>query len=187
MIYICSDWHFSHNKPFIYELRGFPSVGEMNEEIIRKHNEIVKPNDDVYVLGDLMLGDDNIGLECFKRLNGKFHIVRGNHDSDRRCNIYLQQKSVIELQNALYLHYGGYHFYLSHYPTITSNLDYDKPLKQRLLNICGNSHTTDRWMDADKGFIYHAEMDAHNCYPVALDQIFQEFKDKEFVAPSGNT
>ena len=34
MIYFTSDWHFCHNKPFIYESRGFKSIEEMNEIII---------------------------------------------------------------------------------------------------------------------------------------------------------
>lgn len=157
----------------------------MNKEIIKRHNSIVAPEDDVYVLGDLMLGDDKIGITCFNKLNGRFHIVRGNHDSNRRWEMYGNSEKVVERENAIYLDYNKYHFYLSHYPTITSNLDYDKPLRQRLLNICGHTHTTDPWMDANKGYIYHVEMEAHNCYPVSLDKIVADFQRK-FGAPTGN-
>ena len=69
-------------------------------------------------------------------------------------------------------------FYLSHYPTLTSNLDSNEPLKARVINLCGHSHTQDRWADWDKGLIYHVEMDAHNCYPVLLDDIIEEIKNK---------
>ena len=56
MIWIVSDWHFNHNKPFIYEARGYCSPEVMNEDLIARHNALVRPWDDVYVLGDLMLG-----------------------------------------------------------------------------------------------------------------------------------
>lgn len=177
-IWITSDWHFGHNKIFIWEARGFSSVEEMNEEIIKRHNSVVSPDDHVYVLGDLILGDDEVGIACYNRLNGWLHIVRGNHDSNRRWEIYHNGEKIVERENSIYLDYNKYHFYLSHYPSITSNSDYDKPLRQRLLNLCGHTHTTDKWLDADKGFIYHCEVDAHNCYPVLLDDIIEEFKQK---------
>ena len=58
-IYITSDWHFNHNKNFIYEKRGFSSIQEMNEAIITYHNQCVNYNDIVYCLGDCLLGDDS--------------------------------------------------------------------------------------------------------------------------------
>ena len=52
MIWLCSDWHFCHDRGFVYEPRGFNSIEEMNETIVNKHNSIVLPEDDVYILGD---------------------------------------------------------------------------------------------------------------------------------------
>lgn len=170
-IYITSDWHFCHNKPFIYEPRGFSNIDDMNKTIIEHHNSVVTPEDDVYVLGDLVLGDTEKGIKCFNQLNGKFHIVRGNHDTDCRWQLFLQNAKVVEAQNAIYLKYGGYHFYLSHYPTQTSNFDIDKPLKQRLINLCGHSHTQDFWLDWKQHPIIHCEVDVNDCYPIDLDVI----------------
>ena len=57
-IFIVSDLHLGHDKPFIYGARGFESVEEMNETIIRKWNEVVGEEDDVYILGDLVMGEE---------------------------------------------------------------------------------------------------------------------------------
>lgn len=65
-----SDWHFGHNKPFVYEPRNFSSIQEMNKEIIKRHNEVVNPEDIVYCLGDCMLNDNEEGLKCLSQLNG---------------------------------------------------------------------------------------------------------------------
>ena len=61
-IYLTSDWHFNHDREFIWHARGFDSVYLMNEAIIERHNAIVNPEDDVYALGDLCLGRAGMGL-----------------------------------------------------------------------------------------------------------------------------
>ena len=83
MIYFSSDYHFNHNREFIYQARGFPNIEEMNEAIVQRHNEIVKPEDIIYVLGDLCLGGGSEealqkNKELIERLNGTLYIIRGN-------------------------------------------------------------------------------------------------------------
>ena len=177
MIWISSDFHFGHNKPFLYKPRGFGSIQEHDETIIKNWNELVKPEDDVYVLGDLVLGDTWHGLECLKQLKGHIHIVHGNHDSDNRIEKYLRLSNVVEYCGfATIIKQGKQRFYLSHYPTITSNCDSNKPLTARVINLCGHSHTKDVFADWDKGLIYHCELDAHDNRPVLLDDIRTEIK-----------
>ena len=182
-IWLTSDWHFNHNKPFVYEPRGFTNIEEMNEAIIKRHNSVVDYDDDVYCLGDCMLGDNELGLKCIKSLKGKIHIIRGNHCTNVRNELYKTCYNVVEvLGYANILKYGGYHFYLSHYPTLTSNYDIDKPLKRRMISLCGHTHTKDKFQDMNKGLIFHVELDAHNCYPILLDDIIediQSFLDKK--------
>lgn len=179
MIYLTSDLHFFHDRGFIYEPRGFKSVREMNDTIIENYNKVVNPEDDVYILGDLLLGGpDSLdkGLKLIGELNGNLHLIRGNHDTDTRWFAYSTLQNVVEQQNAIYLKHEGYHFFMTHFPTITSNNDYDKPLKARTLNLCGHTHTQNQWLDKDKGYIYHCELDAHNNMPVSMDYIIEEFK-----------
>ena len=77
------------------------------------------------------------------------------------------------------IHQRKYHFYLSHYPTLTANLDDSKPLRARTINLCGHSHATDPFADWEKGCIYHCEVDAHNGFPVSLDTIIKDMKLRE--------
>lgn len=58
MIYLTSDLHFCHNRDFLYSPRGFHDAGEMNHTIVSNWNHTVKDDDEVYVLGDMMLNDD---------------------------------------------------------------------------------------------------------------------------------
>ena len=182
MIWLTSDWHFNHDREFIWKARGFSSVQEMNEAIIQRHNALVRPDDDVYVLGDSSLGGGDIQIlaankALIERLNGRLHIIRGNHDTDRRVAMYESCKNVVgPVLYADMLHYKGYHFYLSHFPTLTSNLEKES-LKQCTCNLFGHTHQTTNF-HLDMPFMYHVGVDSHNCAPVLLDNIIEEMKMK---------
>ena len=179
MIWFTSDLHLCHNKPFLYEPRGFISVQEMNEAIVRNWNSVVKPSDVVFILGDLMLNDNELGINYINKLNGRKSIVIGNHDTANRILLY--NSKIDNLQGLAYgdmFEYNGYHFYLSHYATLTSNHDYNKPLKHRVISLCGHTHTKDKFADWDKGLIYHCELDAHNNFPVSVEEIIKDIEEK---------
>ena len=164
MIWITSDLHFCHDKDFIYTPRGFKSAQEMNESIIYNWNLNVGKDDDVYVLGDIFVGGTKTPLEVGRNLigclNGRIHIVRGNHDTENKLKMYKTCRNVVEVENAIYLDYEGYHFYLSHFPTITYTWNSKKKeLKRMSLNLCGHVHTKDPLLDFDKGPIFHCEWD----------------------------
>lgn len=179
-IWITSDTHFNHNRDFIFLPRGFSSVEEMNNEIVKRWNSVVGENDLVYHLGDIMLNDNEKGIEYLKQLNGRICILRGNHDTDSRINLYKQCPNVFNCGSlAKIIKYKKYRFYLSHYPTLTSNYrEEDISIKSKLINLCGHTHTTDKFKDFKENLIYHCEMDAHNCYPVLLDDIIEDIKNK---------
>lgn len=181
MIYVTSDLHLSHSKDFIYKPRGYETVEEMNKDLIRKYNSVVTDNDEVYILGDLCLGGADSLIDNFKmlsQLNGNIHIILGNHCTSTRRKMYETLPQVVSISYADMIQYHKYHFYLSHYPTLTANLDDGKPLRARTINLCGHSHATDPFADWEKGCIYHCEVDAHNGFPVSLDTIIEDMKQR---------
>lgn len=174
-IYLTSDLHLGHDREFIWKVRGFNSIQQMNETIIETWNRTVDDDDDIYILGDVMLGSpDNI--HYVERLRGRIHIVLGNHDTAKREEMYRNLPNVVEVAEVgIRLKYKKHHFVLTHYPMLTGNLDdKDKGLKARIINLCGHSHTIDKYQDMDKGIIYHCEGDAHDCYPILIDDIIQD-------------
>lgn len=178
-IFVVSDWHFFHNREFIYKARGFNNVEDMNNAIITNHNSLVNADDDVYVLGDLLLGGaDSLekGLQLISSMNGKLHLVRGNHCTDKRWAAYGHLPNVVEQQNAIYLNYHKYHFYMSHYPSLTGNLEKES-LHQCTINLYGHTHQQTNFYQ-DIPFMYHVGVDSHNCHPVTLDSAIEEMKSK---------
>lgn len=178
MIWFTSDLHLGHNRDFLYEPRGFKNIQEHDETIIKNWNKVVHPSDRVYVLGDLMLNDNEAGIKKIKQLKGQIYVVRGNHDSEVRMNLYNDCYNIIKVTEGQFFRYGKYHFYLSHYPTLCSNFDSNKPLKARTVSLCGHSHCQNPFADWDKGLIYHVELDAHNNFPVSIDSIIEDIKKK---------
>ena len=81
MIYYIADCHFFHgalNKKM--DKRGFSSVEEMNEYMVKKWNDKVTNTDTVIVIGDLSLGKSRETMELLDALKGKICLIRGNHD-----------------------------------------------------------------------------------------------------------
>ena len=84
-VFLVSDTHFGHEKTCTVfkrndgtPLRPFSGAEEMNEEMIRRWNDRVRPNDKVYHLGDVVI--NRKFLHVLSRLNGDKVLIRGNHD-----------------------------------------------------------------------------------------------------------
>lgn len=181
-VWLTSDLHFGHDREFIWKARGFNSIKEMNEVIVQKWNAVVSAEDDAYILGDVILGDPS-NIEYVERLNGKLHIVLGNHDTANREKMYRELSNVVEVAEVgIRLKYKKHHFVLTHYPMMTGNLEKES-LKQMSLNLYGHTHQVSNFYN-DMPFMYHVGVDSHDCYPVLLDNIIEEMyaKVKECVA-----
>ena len=176
MIYFTSDLHFGHDRDFIYKVRGFDSIAEHDEALISNWNSIINDDDIVFVLGDIMLKDNDNGIKCWKRLKGQKKIIWGNHDSKPKRELLLECPNTEEIGCATFWEYNDRRYFLSHYPTLTANFDDAEADKKRVYNICGHTHTSDKFQDLDKGLIYHVEPECQDNYPVPIDKIISDFK-----------
>ena len=177
MIYFTSDLHFGHDREFIWGPRGFKSSWEHDETVIKNWNALITEEDDVYILGDLMLGDNAAGIKKLARLRGKLHIIWGNHDTEPRKQLYEKLHNVVEvLGYAATIKYNGYTFYLSHFPTMTANLEAES-LKRGILNLFGHTHQQINFYQ-DIPMMYHVGLDSHNCTPVSIDTIIEDMNEK---------
>lgn len=176
MIFVTSDWHFGHNREFIWKPRGFSCLQDMNEAIVERHNSRVKPDDDVYVLGDLCLGNNEDGRYYISRMNGRLHVVYGNHDTAARRLMYSKMPNIVEAAPAIELKYNKYHFFLSHYPCFTGNLEMQS-LKQGVLNLYGHTHQKTKFYE-DRPYMYHVGVDSSGCFPLPLDTVIKDMENK---------
>lgn len=175
-IWLTSDLHFGHDREFIFKPRGFNNVNEHDETLIENWNSVVAGSDTVYILGDIMLNDNDKGIENFNRLSGFKYIILGNHDTSVRKALYREAHNVLSVQYATMMKYQNYSFYLSHYPTITGNFD-DESLKKCVINLFGHTHQQENFYK-DIPFMYHVGVDSHNNFPVDIETIIKDCKAK---------
>ena len=83
MIYFSSDLHLGHDEIVSLCNRPFRNSTQMDKRIIRNFNEIVKPDDDLYILGDFSIKTKShrgAYENWTQKLNGRKHLIMGNHD-----------------------------------------------------------------------------------------------------------
>lgn len=110
--YIISDLHLGHANIIKYCNRPFASVEEMDKTIINNWNSTVKDDDEVYFLGDFSFGrpGHKVSREYREKLNGKIHLVLGNHDR------YIDKRCFDSVQDFIFLEEKGKRIVMCHYP-----------------------------------------------------------------------
>lgn len=84
--WVAADHHFGHANILTFKdgdgnlLRGgrFKDIEEHDNYLISAHNERVKPEDRVYLLGDVAI--NRKALWMLGQLTGRLVLVKGNHD-----------------------------------------------------------------------------------------------------------
>lgn len=80
-VWLISDNHFNHQKIIEYCNRPFKTVEQMNEEMIKKWNSVVKEDDKIYHLGDFGFGSKEQIANVISKLNGRIFLILGNYDN----------------------------------------------------------------------------------------------------------
>ena len=80
MNFFISDLHFGHENCLMFDNRPFSDIDEHDTELIRRWNEAVGIEDDVYILGDISWKNTTATINIFNMLNGHKHLIIGNHD-----------------------------------------------------------------------------------------------------------
>lgn len=161
LFFFTADQHFGHAKILEYESRRFSSVEEMDEELIRRHNSVVRSMDTVIHAGDFAscktreLAED----KYISRLNGKHVFLYGSHDnwmrSRRAPDIHTVQ---VNKQLIVVCHYVMRVWPRSHYGS---------------WHVYGHTHGT----LAPFALSLDVGVDCHDFYPVSFHRIQELFCD----------
>jgi calcineurin-like phosphoesterase family protein len=108
--FLTSDTHFGHagvcrftEADGVTKIRPWTDPDEMDEEMIKRWNETVRPNDKVYHLGDVVINRKS--LSTLARLNGDKVLIRGNHDifRDDEYRVYFRELRAYHVMNGMIL------------------------------------------------------------------------------------
>ena len=166
-VFLVSDTHFGHagvcklthpDDPEV-KLRPWTDPDEMDEEMIRRWNDRVRPNDKVYHLGDVVI--NRKALKTLARLNGDKVLIRGNHDifRDDEYREYFRELRAYHVMNGLIL---------SHIPV------HEASLGRFGCSIHGHLHATRvkkaRGVDARTGEVLYSDEIDPRYYNVSVEQ-----------------
>lgn len=92
--FFTSDVHFGHRNIIGFCKRPYKDVEAMDAAIIEQWNSQVKPEDEVYFLGDFgVIKSKALETELVNKLNGTKHLIIGNHDSGFNSGHGIDDKS----------------------------------------------------------------------------------------------
>jgi calcineurin-like phosphoesterase family protein len=109
-VFLTSDTHFGHagvcrftEADGVTKIRPWTDPDEMDEEMIKRWNDTVRPNDKVYHLGDVVINRKS--LKTLSRLNGDKVLIRGNHDifRDDDYRVYFRELRAYHVMNGMIL------------------------------------------------------------------------------------
>ncbi|MHA1948227.1 MAG: hypothetical protein ACW99G_02525 [Candidatus Thorarchaeota archaeon] len=134
--WITADWHLGEDRFGIMQRPGFTNAQHMVDEFVRLHNELVAPDDLVYVVGDACNLKTPEFLPQVSKFNGKKTLFRGNHDrpfSDEQLLTVFDE--IIPEGDGLEIKVGsllrGLPCWITHYPTQS---------RSDLFNLVGHIH-----------------------------------------------
>lgn len=178
MNYYTADLHLDHKNILKFEPdhRPFSSIEEMNETLILNWNKVVNYEDDVYVLGDFAFCKGERANNFLDQLNGKKHLVIGNHDSFLKDNKFDRSKFVsIRHYEEVKDQVDGttYDVILFHYPIAVWNKKHHGSI-----HLFGHIHsnTQDHHPLCNiESNSYNVGVDACNLRPVTLKELISKY------------
>lgn len=178
-IFFTADHHFGHTSIIKFSERPFESIEQMNEELIKRWNEKIGVNDTVYHLGDLSLGKPDATKEFLEQLNGKIHLIKGNHEGAAltHTNRFEWIKDYYELKvDEPENENGKQKIILFHYAMRTWNGSH-----RGTWQLYGHSHGT--LPDDELSLSFDVGVDCHDFYPLSYEEVKKIMKNKNWVPP----
>ncbi len=150
--FITSDLHLGHKNIIHHCDRPFENLDQMNKTIVNNWNNIIKPHDKVFFLGDLTFRSYRTEF-WIPLLNGKITFIKGNHDWFN--DTYYLDSHILK--------YKGYLYYLVHNPR-------NVPEEWQGWAICGHTHNKTPFFNK-KQKRFNISSDVTNFKPVNMDYI----------------
>ena len=170
-VFLVSDTHFGHagvchfmRNDGVTKLRPWTSPEETDQEMIRRWDERVRPNDKVYHLGDVVI--NRRALKTLARLNGDKVLIKGNHDIFR-----------LEEYTEHFRDVRGYHvmngMILSHIPV------HEESLARFGTNIHGHLHANRVMKDGVVDSRYHCVcVEQTDFAPILFEDVIKRIKEE---------
>lgn len=178
MIWLTSDTHFRHFNVISYSNRPFKTAEEMDEKILANFNEKIMPDDELYFLGDFVMGKEKLKgvYEYREKINCKnIYFCRGNHDEWS----YKHKEQVLKdglfkcVEDVIQIKYTSIPIFCSHYAHLVwPKLRHNCSTYHAFAHSHGGLKSDPTALREDVG------VDTNNFYPYSLDDFYLLMADK---------
>lgn len=165
-IFFWSDPHWFHDRILEFTDRPFDSLEEMNDTLIYNWNSRIRKHDHAYLLGDVCFGNRQETEQLIGRLNGRIHIVRGNHDYslDRFSYLFESYDDYKEIS------IGGQKICLFHFP-----IESWHGALRGSWHLHGHCHGS---LDSPNGPRLDVGVDSVGLFPISFEEVRERVGDK---------
>jgi calcineurin-like phosphoesterase family protein len=131
MIWFTADTHFGDRRVLNIDRRPFPDMAAHDAALVENWNAVVKPDDEVWHLGDFMLSRGGDADLILSMLSGRKHLIVGNNDPETVTSA----NGWASVQHYAEIEVDGSRLVLCHYPFRTWN-----GIGRKSVNLHGHSH-----------------------------------------------
>lgn len=188
-VFFAADLHLFDMD--ITKYRGFESRDYV-ERITCNWNNVVNPDDIVFILGDISNWDDDINASTAvhwiqEHLNGFKTLIPGNHDTFEMCQLFqMDPKCDVKMPGHVLELSNGKKILLTHYPVHSDELKFFDG------NIHGHVHSPipeigyepNQWPNVTRNFgsngklcYFNANIEFHNWTPVPMSSVEYWYND----------
>ena len=173
MKFYTSDLHLGHDNIIKLCKRPFKNTKEMNYKLIQNWNKKVKPEDEVYILGDVFfkIVDKQEMHNILSNLNGKKYLIRGNHDrwaNDKEFQKYFEwMRPYYEITDE------EREVILFHYPIAEWNGFY-----RNSYHLYGHVHNQEKNLFINSTRCFNVGVDVNDFEPKTLDELIEAANKK---------
>lgn len=104
-VWFIADLHFGHESILKFTQRPIVLSSNINEHddlLVYKWNKTIAKQDHVYILGDLSFKNAEDTRKILEKLNGKKHLIIGNHDksadSEINSNYFVDKAQILDVR-----------------------------------------------------------------------------------------
>lgn len=165
--FFTSDLHLGHENIIKFCKRPFNTIKGHDETIIRRINERVWRNDELWILGDFTLKKDYETVRCWRNqlTCDTVHLVWGNHDH------FLPDPLFVRQEDYCLITVEGQQFFLCHYP-MRAWPNSHRGSWHLYGHVHGNLADTPHLLTLDVG------VDTHEFYPWSFEEIAAYMKPR---------
>lgn len=167
-----SDTHFGHQNVIKYDNRPFKNAAAMDAALITNWNNVVKPNDIVYHLGDFAFHAEDMVCNILNQLNGRKILILGNHDKVMRTDIV--SKYFEKITNYLEVYEDKQLICMFHYPIAEFNKAH-----RGAFHIHGHCHGN--YKPHNPGRIMDVGANCINYTPINLKQVIKQLEKEPLL------